>query len=29
MSPAAFGAFIAAETAKWTRVIKEADIKPE
>ena len=29
MSPAEFGAFIAAETAKWTRVIKEADIKPE
>jgi tripartite-type tricarboxylate transporter receptor subunit TctC len=29
MSPAEFGAFIGAETAKWTRVIKEADIKPE
>jgi tripartite-type tricarboxylate transporter receptor subunit TctC len=29
MSPAEFGAFIATETAKWTRVIKEADIKPE
>ncbi|HEX2480857.1 MAG TPA: tripartite tricarboxylate transporter substrate-binding protein, partial [Methylomirabilota bacterium] len=29
MSPAEFGAFIAAETVKWTRVIKEADIRPE
>jgi tripartite-type tricarboxylate transporter receptor subunit TctC len=29
MSPAEFGAFIGAETAKWTRVIKEADIRPE
>jgi tripartite-type tricarboxylate transporter receptor subunit TctC len=29
MSPAEFGVFIGAETAKWTRVIKEADIRPE
>jgi len=28
-SPAEFGAFIAAETAKWTRVVKEAGIKAE
>ncbi len=29
MSPAEFGAFIAAETTKWTRVVKEAGIKAE
>ena len=29
MSPAEFGAFIAAETAKWERVVKEANIKAE
>ncbi len=29
MSPAEFGTFIAAETAKWTRVIKEANIRAE
>jgi len=29
MSPAEFGAFIAAETAKWTRVVKEAGIRAE
>ncbi|MFN0305004.1 MAG: tripartite tricarboxylate transporter substrate binding protein [Burkholderiales bacterium] len=29
MSPEAFGKLIAAETAKWARVIKEAGIKPE
>jgi len=29
MSPAEFGAFIAAETAKWARVVKEAGISAE
>jgi tripartite-type tricarboxylate transporter receptor subunit TctC len=29
MSPTEFGAFIAAETAKWTRVVKEANISAE
>jgi tripartite-type tricarboxylate transporter receptor subunit TctC len=29
MPPARFGEFIAAETAKWTRVVKDAGIKPE
>jgi tripartite-type tricarboxylate transporter receptor subunit TctC len=29
MSPAAFGAFIAAETAKWARVVQEAGISAE
>ncbi len=29
MSPADFGNFIEAETAKWTRVVKQAGIKPE
>jgi tripartite-type tricarboxylate transporter receptor subunit TctC len=29
MSPADFGAFIAAETAKWARVVKEAGITAE
>jgi tripartite-type tricarboxylate transporter receptor subunit TctC len=29
MSPAAFGTFIAAETEKWAKVIKVANIKPE
>ena len=29
MSPEEFGRFIAAETAKWSRVVKEAGIKPE
>jgi tripartite-type tricarboxylate transporter receptor subunit TctC len=29
MSPAEFGAFIAAETAKWARVVKEAGITAE
>ncbi|HEY5897442.1 MAG TPA: tripartite tricarboxylate transporter substrate binding protein [Burkholderiales bacterium] len=29
MTPAAFGDFIGAETAKWTRVVKQAGIKPE
>jgi tripartite-type tricarboxylate transporter receptor subunit TctC len=29
MTPAEFGAFIAAETAKWARVVKEAGIKAE
>jgi tripartite-type tricarboxylate transporter receptor subunit TctC len=29
MSPTEFGAFIAAETAKWTRVVKEANIRAE
>jgi tripartite-type tricarboxylate transporter receptor subunit TctC len=29
MSPAEFGSFIAAETAKWTRVVKEAGIRAE
>jgi tripartite-type tricarboxylate transporter receptor subunit TctC len=28
-SPAEFGAFIVAETAKWAKVIKFANIKPE
>jgi len=29
MSPEEFGRFIAAETAKWAKVVKEAGIKPE
>jgi tripartite-type tricarboxylate transporter receptor subunit TctC len=29
LSPADFGAFIAAETAKWARVVKEAGISAE
>jgi tripartite-type tricarboxylate transporter receptor subunit TctC len=29
MSPAEFGAFIAAETVKWARVVKEANIRAE
>jgi len=29
MSPGAFGAFIAAETEKWAKVIRAANIKPE
>jgi tripartite-type tricarboxylate transporter receptor subunit TctC len=29
MTPAEFGAFIAAETVKWARVVKEASIKAE
>ncbi len=29
MSPAAFGAFLAAETRKWSAVVAEAGIKPE
>jgi hypothetical protein len=29
MSPAEFGRFIADETAKWAKVIKFANIKPE
>ena len=29
MDPAEFGAHIKAETAKWARVIKAANIKPE
>jgi tripartite-type tricarboxylate transporter receptor subunit TctC len=29
MRPAEFGAFIAAETAKWTRVVREAGIRAE
>lgn len=29
LSPAEFGGFIAAEAAKWTRVVKDAGIKAE
>ncbi len=29
VGPAEFGEFIAAETAKWTRVVREGNIKPE
>jgi tripartite-type tricarboxylate transporter receptor subunit TctC len=29
MKPAEFTAFVAQETEKWTRVVKEAGIKPE
>ena len=29
MSPEEFGRFIAAETAKWSRVVKEASIRAE
>jgi tripartite-type tricarboxylate transporter receptor subunit TctC len=29
MSPAEFANFVAQETAKWTRVVKDAGIKPE
>jgi tripartite-type tricarboxylate transporter receptor subunit TctC len=29
MSPAEFGAFVATETAKWERVVKEGNIKAE
>jgi tripartite-type tricarboxylate transporter receptor subunit TctC len=29
MGPEEFGKYIAAETAKWSRVVKEAGIKPE
>ena len=29
MTPHEFGALIAADTAKWTRVVKEAGIKAE
>jgi tripartite-type tricarboxylate transporter receptor subunit TctC len=29
MSPAEYGGFIASETAKWGRVVKEAGLKPE
>jgi tripartite-type tricarboxylate transporter receptor subunit TctC len=29
MDPAEFGAHIKAEIAKWTRVIKAANIKPD
>ena len=29
MTPAAFGAFLAAETAKWGKVIRAANIKPD
>jgi tripartite-type tricarboxylate transporter receptor subunit TctC len=29
MTPAAFGAFMAAETEKWAKVIRAANIKPE
>jgi tripartite-type tricarboxylate transporter receptor subunit TctC len=29
MSSADFGKFIASETAKWGRVVKEAGIKPQ
>jgi tripartite-type tricarboxylate transporter receptor subunit TctC len=29
MSPAAFGTFVAAETGKWAKVIRAANIKPE
>jgi tripartite-type tricarboxylate transporter receptor subunit TctC len=28
-SPAEFGAYIAAETEKWSKVVKRAGIKPE
>ena len=29
MDPAEFGAYIKAESAKWARVIKAANVKPE
>ena len=29
MTPAQFATFVARETEKWTRVVKEAGIKPE
>jgi tripartite-type tricarboxylate transporter receptor subunit TctC len=29
MAPAAFGQFIAADTEKWAKVIRTANIKPE
>jgi tripartite-type tricarboxylate transporter receptor subunit TctC len=29
MTTAAFGTFIAAETEKWAKVVKFADIKPD
>jgi hypothetical protein len=29
LSPADFGTLVANDTAKWGKVIKEADIKPE
>jgi tripartite-type tricarboxylate transporter receptor subunit TctC len=29
MTPAEFGKFIAAETEKWAKVIKAANIQPE
>jgi hypothetical protein len=29
MTPGAFGAFVAAETEKWAKVIRAANIKPE
>jgi len=29
MSPEEFGRFIASETVKWAKVVKEAGIKPE
>jgi tripartite-type tricarboxylate transporter receptor subunit TctC len=29
MSPPEFGSYIASEIAKWDRVVKEANIKPE
>jgi hypothetical protein len=29
MSTAEFGKFIADETAKWAKVVREANIKPE
>jgi tripartite-type tricarboxylate transporter receptor subunit TctC len=29
MKPAEFAAFVTQETEKWTRVVKDAGIKPE
>jgi tripartite-type tricarboxylate transporter receptor subunit TctC len=29
MTPAEFATFVTRETEKWTRVVKEAGIKPE
>jgi tripartite-type tricarboxylate transporter receptor subunit TctC len=29
LTPAEFGAYIAAETEKWSKVVKFADIKPQ
>ena len=29
MSPEEFGRFIASETVKWAKVVKESGIKPE